>query len=639
MKVLIVEDSATDRMLLRSTVQHLGHECLVASSGVEGWELFGRHHPDVVISDWQMPEVDGVELCRRIRAAEWSTYTPFIFVTGLTDREHALAGMEVGADDLLTKPLDVHELRGRLLVAARLKRAEGRVIERTAALETAVHNLEAEVVERTRVERALGESEALHRTLARNFPNGSVLLYDHDLRYRIADGLGLADVGLTPEMLEGRTIWEVFPPETCRAIEPQYRAALAGQSSVLHVPFGERIYATHAAPVRNDVGEIVAGLIMTQDMTERTRAEVALRESELRLRSVVANAPVVLIAVDQHGTCTLFDGHGLVALRMEPGQLVGACALLPLPGAPGLADDIRRALTGESFSSVMDSYERVFETHFSPLLNPDGTVAGAIGVAVDISEKRAVEKLKDEFVSVVTHELRTPLTSIRGSLGLLASGLLSAEPEQAQRMLEIAKVNADRLIRLINDILDIERMESGQVGLARTECDPGAVLRQAVDALYPIADAAGVRLDLQSTSDLPSVSMDVDRIVQTLTNLIANAIKFAPAGTSISVGAECIGLQLVVRVADQGRGIPADKLALIFERFQQVVASDGREKGGSGLGLAICRSIVQQHGGTIWVESEVGRGSTFSFTIPLQMRVGSAELHTPEIVTQRPFAA
>jgi signal transduction histidine kinase len=499
MKILIVEDVSTDRLMLRSAVQHLGHECLVAASGAEGWELFGVHQPDVVISDWQMPDTDGVELCRRIRAGERSTYTPFIFLTGLTDREHALAGMEVGADDVLTKPLDVHELRARLIVAGRLKLAEGRVIERTTALEAAVHHLEAEVI-------------------------------------------------------------------------------------------------------------------------ERTQAEATLRDSELRLRTVVTNAPVVLFAVDRQGMVTLFDGHALKALRMEPGQLVGTSALIPLPGAPGLADDVRRALTGEFFSSAMGSYDRVFETHFSPLMSSDGTVAGAIGVAVDISEKRAVEKLKDELVSVVTHELRTPLTSIRGSLGLLTSGVLAAAPERAQRMLEIARDSTDRLIRLINDLLDIERMESGQVALDRTDSDPTAVLQQAIDAVQPIADTAGVRLVQHLTPDLPSVSMDTDRIVQTLTNLIGNAIKFSAAGTTVSVGAQIVGLsslELLVRVTDHGRGIPADNLGRIFERFRQVEASDARQKGGSGLGLAICRSIVEQHGGAIWVESEVGRGSTFSFTVPL----------------------
>jgi diguanylate cyclase (GGDEF)-like protein len=170
MKILIVEDVATDRLMLRSAVQHLGHECLVASSGAEGWELFGLHQPDVVISDWQMPGVDGMELCRRIRAGEWSTYTPFIFVTGLTDREHALAGMEVGADDFLTKPLDIHDLRARLMAAGRLKRSEGRVIERTAALEVAIRDLETEVAERVRAETALKQSEERFRKQYKSFP-------------------------------------------------------------------------------------------------------------------------------------------------------------------------------------------------------------------------------------------------------------------------------------------------------------------------------------------------------------------------------------------------------------------------------------------------------------------------------------
>jgi PAS domain S-box-containing protein len=346
--------------------------------------------------------------------------------------------------------------------------------------------------------------------------------------------------------------------------------------------------------------------------------EAALRESERRLRTVLSSAPVVLFAVDRQGTYTLFDGYGLKALGLDPGQLVGASALAPQPGAFNVAHDIRRALAGESFVNAIESGGRYFETHFSPILESDTTVVGATGVAVDISDRRAVDKMKDEFISVVSHELRTPLASIRGSLGLLASGLLAAAPERAQRMLEIASSNADRLISLIKDILDVEQMQSGQVALEKTDCDPAELLLQAVEAMRSTAEAAGVRFEVQSAANLPHVSMDPERIVQTLTNLIGNAIKFAPTGTTITLGAESVGLKLLVRIADQGRGIPADKLALIFERFQQVDGSDAREKGGTGLGLAICRSIIQQHGGAIWVESEVGHGSTFLFTIPLQ---------------------
>jgi signal transduction histidine kinase len=357
---------------------------------------------------------------------------------------------------------------------------------------------------------------------------------------------------------------------------------------------------------------------LKSEATERNRAESALRASELRLRTVVANAPVALFAVDQQGTFTLLEGHGLKVLGLEPGRHVGESALASQIGLPGIAQNVRRALGGESFTHAMESGSRFFDTHFSPLLGADGTIHGAIGVAVDVSDQRAVDRLKDEFVAVVSHELRTPLTSIRGSLGLLASGLLATAPERAQRMLDIASTNADRLLRLLKDILDIERLQSGKVPLDKTECDPDDVLEQAVDSMRSVAERGEVRLEKLTGMNLPRVCMDVDRIMQTLTNLIGNAIKFAPAGTTIVVGAERVGHMLLVRVVDQGRGIPPDKLELIFERFQQVDGSDARDRGGTGLGLAICRSIVEQHGGAIWVESELGRGSTFLFTMPLQ---------------------
>jgi signal transduction histidine kinase len=234
-----------------------------------------------------------------------------------------------------------------------------------------------------------------------------------------------------------------------------------------------------------------------------------------------------------------------------------------------------------------------------------------------VHDLQAVDRMKDEFISVVSHELRTPLTSLRGSLGLLSSGLLTTAPERAQRMLDIASRNADRLIRLVQDIIDVERLESGQVALDIAAYDPIGLLEQAIDTQRPAADAAGVHLSGPVGARLPNVPMDADRILQVLDNLIHNAIRFAPPGTTVSVDAALTGDTLLVRVVDHGCGIAAGKLELIFERFQQVDASDTRARGGTGLGLAICRGIVAQHGGKMWVESEVDRGSTFLFTIPL----------------------
>jgi signal transduction histidine kinase len=227
---------------------------------------------------------------------------------------------------------------------------------------------------------------------------------------------------------------------------------------------------------------------------------------------------------------------------------------------------------------------------------------------------RESERLKDEFLSVVGHELRTPLTSIRGSLGLLDGGVLGELPQDAANMVAVAVLNADRLVRLINDILDIERMAAGRLSLDPTAVAAEELVSQSIQVVQAMADAAGVTL--HSDVEPLAVFADADRIVQTLINLFGNAIKFSPAGSVVTVTVTQDEDGAVFSVRDTGRGIPADQLESIFERFRQVDASDSREKSGTGLGLPIARGIVEQHGGRIWAESHPGEGSTLRFTLP-----------------------
>jgi PAS domain S-box-containing protein len=235
----------------------------------------------------------------------------------------------------------------------------------------------------------------------------------------------------------------------------------------------------------------------------------------------------------------------------------------------------------------------------------------------DITERRAIDKMKNEFISLVSHELRTPLSSIRGSLGLLAAGVLDNEPKAAKQMLEIAASESERLVRLVNDILDLERLEANKISLNQQWCDTANLIQQAMDILRPLAEENNITISL-----LPSrvqIWVDRDRIIQTLVNLLSNAIKFSPAETVVTISVQDQADRVLFKVKDQGRGIPADKLENIFGRFQQVDVSDSRQKGGTGLGLAICRKIVQQHGGRIWAESILGKGSTFYFTLPIPL--------------------
>jgi PAS domain S-box-containing protein len=276
---------------------------------------------------------------------------------------------------------------------------------------------------------------------------------------------------------------------------------------------------------------------------------------------------------------------------------------------------------GDPVAIVDDTFWRHDGTSFpveyssTPMVDEDGNHLGAVVVFRDVTERRAIEKLKSEFVSTVSHELRTPLTSIRGALGLLSSGLLGPIPEKGQRMLEIAVTNTDRLVRLINDILDLERIESGKVELTRAPVDAQGIMEQAREGLQAIADEAGIRIVVEPASG--SLWGDSDRIIQTLTNLIGNAIKFSPRDTTVTLSGTAGEADFTFCVADHGRGVPDDKLDSIFQRFSQVDASDSRDKGGSGLGLAICQSIVGAHGGRIWAEKNDPVGTRLRFTIPL----------------------
>jgi len=202
-----------------------------------------------------------------------------------------------------------------------------------------------------------------------------------------------------------------------------------------------------------------------------------------------------------------------------------------------------------------------------------------------LDERSDLDHAKDEFISTVSHELRTPLTSIRGALGLLSSGLLGNVDARAQNLLRIASTNTERLIRLINDILDLERMESGRAPVNLRRCSIYDLAREAVDTMSALADAARIRLELNSyaTHDLIYFDADPDRILQVLTNLLSNAIKFSPEGSTVSVQIDANADTLSLKVIDRGRGIPADKLESIFDRFQQVESSDSSKKGARGL--------------------------------------------------------
>ncbi|HTV08576.1 MAG TPA: response regulator [Candidatus Aquilonibacter sp.] len=237
-----------------------------------------------------------------------------------------------------------------------------------------------------------------------------------------------------------------------------------------------------------------------------------------------------------------------------------------------------------------------------------------------LQQRKQLDNLKDEFISTVSHELRTPLTSIHGALGLLSSGKGGHVDEKAANLLRIANSNTERLVRLINDILDLERMESGRAQLQIRQLALRDVVAQAVETMRSMAEKAGVELAIGPEPPVGiSFDGDPDRIQQVLTNLLSNAIKFSARGGVVEVLTASDGDNLVLQVKDRGRGVPTEKLESIFDRFGQVEAADARQKGGTGLGLAICKSIVVQHGGTIWAQRNDSAGGGPGTTVVVRL--------------------
>jgi PAS domain S-box-containing protein len=395
---------------------------------------------------------------------------------------------------------------------------------------------------------------------------------------------------------------------------------------------------------------------LVREIAERERILVAHQQAEASLERLSRQNQLILnsagegiYGLNRQGKITFANPAAARILGCEVDQLIGQWmhtllnhsqpdgTLYPLPESPiytTLRDGNIQHITGDLFQR-QDGSKFPVEYVISPIRERDH-IAGAVVLFKDITERQLVERMKDEFVSVVSHELRTPLTSIRTTLGLLSSGWLESHPDKSQRMLEIAFSNTNRLVRLISDILDIERIKFGKVMMEKKHCNAADLMVQSVDAMRAMAEKAEITLSVESFS--AHLQADPDRIIQTFTNLLSNAIKFSPPNTTVNLTAHLINgeqrileaegtinsdqrapamASLLFQVKDQGIGIPADQLEAIFDRFQQVDVSNSRSHGGTGLGLTICREIVQQHGGQIWVESELGKGSLFSFTLPV----------------------
>ncbi|MFB2897046.1 PAS domain S-box protein [Aerosakkonemataceae cyanobacterium BLCC-F50] len=561
---------------------------------------------------------------------------------------------------LWTDLADLHHFRASLLQYGRIDNFEVGFRTKSGEIKTVllfanvtrldeqdcVIGVLSDISARKQAEIALQASETRFRTVVEYAPDVFVI-YDRDRRLQYVNERAIKRTGWTYETFIGKRDEDLFPKEVTSTYLPillrtvETRTFGSGEATI-QLP-GQEPYTilVKYVPILDRQGEIGQIFGITIDITERKQAEIALKTSETRLRLALKASGAIAWERDLETDEILFTNI-VTAYIPENIPYQQAMALVHPDDREALDRANQEAIAQRGTfqiehrvaTSLKNPEWRWFQVSARVLTDSTGKPTRIVGMSVDITDRRQLDAMKDEFISIVSHELRTPLTSIHGSLNLLKSGVLKNKPDKAQQMLEIAVKNTDRLVRLVNDILNLQRLDSGRVPLAKENCQVSELIEQAVESVRAIADEADITLEWHAVS--AAVSASSDEIIQTLINLLGNAIKFSPPLSTIWVKAEITNnlerrisakfpnledtipaSYILFSITDQGRGIPADKLESIFGRFQQVDSSDSRQKGGTGLGLAICKNIIQRHQGEIWIESVMGKGSTFYFTLPM----------------------
>ncbi len=356
------------------------------------------------------------------------------------------------------------------------------------------------------------------------------------------------------------------------------------------------------------------------DITERKRAEEALRQSEERMRLVFEMMPLALLVMTPEGEILSVnpaaEQHFGCAESSLQGRLVTNFFRLDKAGEKGvyLAELLNpplhplRRIYGRRVDEVLFPAEVMSTAYDTSMLK------GRLLIVKDVSREYEADRLKQSFIAMVGHELKSPLMSIHVCLEMLGKGFFGQLNEEGRESVRTAEESVQRLIALVNEILDAEKLESGSISIAPQKTNLEKISTMAANAVSALAEAKKIRIDKEKMD--VEITADTNRLVQVVVNLLSNAIKFSPPNSKVQLYAKMNGNMVEVSVEDNGRGVPHEHHQMVFERFHQVSPGDAKEKGGTGLGLAICKAIVEAHGGSIGVESEPPNGSRFWFTLP-----------------------
>ncbi len=504
------------------------------------------------------------------------------------------------------------------------EQAIGREFERAAELDRLVH---------VRVAGAYSRKIREVQTLLDNLP-GLAFLKDADYRYATVNRAFSKAIERPVREIVAKSDHDLFSADLANALEAQDREVTSQRRGLtfeqdITVAGRPRSFLFNKAPVIDSDGNVTGLIGIGVDLTEQRR----IQQEQQSLAAALAAIGEMVLITDIRGSIRYVNPAFSSVTKYSSDDVVGLTVSLfqTTDSRPMFREMLRTLSAGRTFSGATKIQSKrgatlAVQLTVSPISDEAGKVSRFVAVARDITEqKRMTEALgkaaavKSEFLSMVSHELRTPLAAIKEGLGIVVEGTCGPLNENQENFLLLAKRNVDRLHRLINDTLDFSKLERGEFRLNVEAADLNALVHDVVRQQQLAANALNCRLESSLQSDLPQVPFDPDRISQVLVNLLGNAIRYSSNGwvevtTRVSAG------EAVVKVQDSGPGIPADKLERIFDAFVQLSTGPGRQVGGTGLGLAICKRLVELHGGRIWVESELGKGSAFYFALDIALK-------------------
>ncbi len=450
-----------------------------------------------------------------------------------------------------------------------------------------------------------------------SFPQGALFSFDHDLRYLSAGGHGLADVGLSRELIEGRTIFEVFPDETASVIEPFYRAALSGASTVRDIAYEGRIYSQRLAPVLDTAGGVVAGLGVTVDVTEARRSEQALRESLQQNQLIFEHAPIGKAIVELDGTWREVNAALTRLTGYSEDELLGMTFQdITHPDDLDLdLEHLHRLVDGDIGSYQIE--KRYFTKSgrtvwvllsVSLVRDIDGSPLHFISQIQDVTDTKRAHQALQDLTGMLAHDLRTPAAVMLGFAELL-EGVPGPHMEEVREHASRIVAGARAMTEMLDNVLAATALDAGQVVPA-----PRAVSVR--DCLTGVVHTLAAHPSSTDTSAVDDVTAWVDpvQLQQVLTNLLTNAVKYG--GDRVTVSATARRGRVVLTVADDGPGVPPDFVPHLFDRFSRSTeARDGLRRG-SGLGLYIVRDLLAANDGTIDYTTAPTGGASFTVELP-----------------------